>query len=348
MPNYRMPNGYGGVVKLSGRRRNPYCARKTVGYDDRAYPIYDVIGYYPTRREALDALSAYNADPYDIDLSKSTLKEVYDAWSKETVMKTQMASSMQAAFGHCKELQDRPYKSLRRIHMQSCIDKCNKGYSTRSNIKTLFGKLDDYAYDHDIISKRYSRTLEIGEKEQSTKHTLFTDKEVQEIWKHQGEPVFDEVLFMLYCGCRISEMLRIRTENVNLENRTIVLGVKTRAGIDRTVPIHDKILPIVKQHYNQDHQFLFQHDSKQDTQRFSNQYLHVWSNTLKTIGINHLSHDCRYTVRSKLDSAGANKVCIDRIIGHASGNTGEQVYTIKTVEELHEAIKKLNYDSLTK
>lgn len=348
MPNYRMPNGYGGVAKLSGRRRNPYCARKTVGYDDRAYPIYDVIGYYPTRKEALEALAAYNADPYDIDLSKSTMKEVYEAWIKEANLKDQMKSSMQAAYGHCADLHNRPYKSLRRIHMQSCIDKCGKGYSTRSNIKTLFGKLDDYAYDHDIISKRYSRTLEIGEKEESKKHTLFTDQEVQEIWNHDGQPVFDEILFMLYTGCRISEMLRIKTENVNLEDRTVVLGLKTAAGKNRIVPIHDKILPIVKRHYDPDHVFLFDLDPKQNTNTYSNRFRHQWGKALKGIGIVHFSHDCRYTVRSKLDSAGANKVCIDRIIGHSSGSTGDKIYTIKTVKELHEAMKKLNYDPLTK
>lgn len=28
----KLPNGYGSVVKLSGKRRKPYMVRKTVGY----------------------------------------------------------------------------------------------------------------------------------------------------------------------------------------------------------------------------------------------------------------------------------------------------------------------------
>ena len=28
----RLPNGYGGVTKLSGRRRKPYMVRKTIGW----------------------------------------------------------------------------------------------------------------------------------------------------------------------------------------------------------------------------------------------------------------------------------------------------------------------------
>ena len=29
----KLPNGYGSIVKLSGKRRNPYCARKTIGWE---------------------------------------------------------------------------------------------------------------------------------------------------------------------------------------------------------------------------------------------------------------------------------------------------------------------------
>ena len=76
MPNWRNPNGYGSVVKLSGNRRKPFAVRKTVGYDDRAYPIYEIIGYYPTRKDALTALAEYNHDPYDINLSKVTMSEL--------------------------------------------------------------------------------------------------------------------------------------------------------------------------------------------------------------------------------------------------------------------------------
>ena len=66
----RNPNGYGSAVKLSGNRRNPYAARKTKGWDDRGYPIYDTIGYYPTREAGMIALAEYNRNPYDINAAK--------------------------------------------------------------------------------------------------------------------------------------------------------------------------------------------------------------------------------------------------------------------------------------
>lgn len=74
----RNPNGYGTVAKLSGTRRNPFVARKTKGWDDRGYPIYQAIGYYPTREAGMIALGEYNRCPYDVDLVKITLAEVYE------------------------------------------------------------------------------------------------------------------------------------------------------------------------------------------------------------------------------------------------------------------------------
>ena len=59
----KLPNSYGSVYKLSGKRRNPWAARVTVGWksipeNQRAYPVYDFIGYFPTKTEALQALAA--------------------------------------------------------------------------------------------------------------------------------------------------------------------------------------------------------------------------------------------------------------------------------------------------
>ena len=348
MPNYRNPNGYGSVVRLSGRRRRPFMVRKTIGYDDRAYPIYNIIGYYPTRAEAMIALANYNADPYDVDLVKTTMKELYELWSAEAYpdMKRSLKNCYSAAFKHCSPVYDMEYRSLRRGHMQACVDECDRGYSTRTNIKLLFTQLDRYAYDHDIITKCYASNIKLGKKEDSKKHTRIPDAEVLSLWKHQGNQFVDETMFMLYTGCRVSEMLRIRCENVDLENETMTGGIKSTYGRDRVIPIHPELLPIVKRYYDPEHEFLFQRRAKQDTDSFTRWYLVKWQEAMEAVGFTHLTHDCRHTVQSKLDSAGANKVAVDRILGHSSKTIGEKVYTHKTIEELHEAIRLLNYGSL--
>ena len=72
------PNGYGSVIKLSGKRRRPFAARITTGYDDNGKQIYKYLGYYETRKEAMRELSLYSANPYDIDLKSLTMQNIYE------------------------------------------------------------------------------------------------------------------------------------------------------------------------------------------------------------------------------------------------------------------------------
>jgi len=54
--------------------------------------------------------------------------------------------------------------------------------------------------------------------------------------------------------------------------------------------------------------------------------------------MNHTPHECRHTGISLLDSAGANPLCVKRIVGHSARDITADVYTHKTLEELIETI----------
>ena len=152
------PNGYGSVVKLSGNRRNPYAVRKTKGWNDKGCPIYDTIGYFPDRRTAMLALAEYNKNPFDVDATKITFSELYEKWLKQTEGKLGKGTinSLKSAYNHCSPIFKMKYKDLKRYHMQDCIDNCGCGYSTQWAIKNLFGHLDRYALEMDVINKGYA------------------------------------------------------------------------------------------------------------------------------------------------------------------------------------------------
>ena len=85
--NMRLPNGYGSVVKMSGKRRKPYMVRKTIGWHldetkGRQIQDFQIIGYAETRAEGLRMLAEYNQNPYDVNVAKVTFSEVYERWSK--------------------------------------------------------------------------------------------------------------------------------------------------------------------------------------------------------------------------------------------------------------------------
>ena len=58
------------------------------------------------------------------------------------------------------------------------------------------------------------------------------------------------VLIQCYMGWRPQELGLIELEKVDLENWEITGGMKTKAGTNRTVPIHPRIRPLVVKWYN--------------------------------------------------------------------------------------------------
>ncbi|MDR2044858.1 MAG: tyrosine-type recombinase/integrase [Clostridium sp.] len=330
------PNGYGSVVKLGGKRRRPFCARKTDGYDERGFPIYRPIGYYAKREEALMALAEYNRNPYDIDLARITMQELYDRWSVRDFpkMSRSSSSSHKAALKHCAALLSLPYKSIKAYQMQEMIDGCGCGYSTQGAIKNLFGKLDLYAMELDVIAKKNSELIHAAPIPPTSKEP-FNKEEIETVWAHQHEPYADTVLILIYSGFRINELLSIETADVNLEENWIKGGLKTKAGRDRVVPIHSLILDIVKKRVREGSKYLVSLNGKRVSQ---SQYYTFWNAFMESNGLDHTPHECRHTFRSLLDSAGANKKCIDLMMGHTSKDVGERIYTHKTLQELAEAL----------
>lgn len=332
----RNPNGYGSVVKLSGKRRNPYWARKTVGFNEKGHPIYKSIGYYKNRPEALMALAEYNRNPYDIDLAKITLKELYDRWAEREFpkMTAKTASAHKSAVAHLKDLYGTPYRNIKAFQMQDIIDNCGRGYSTQGAIKALFGKLDAFAMELDIIVKMNSVLIHSAPIPPSSK-VPFTEEEIESVWNISDQEWVDSVLFFLYTGFRISEMLTLESANVDLQQMTVKGGVKTKAGKDRIVPIHPRLEPFIRQRLSNCGKYLFSRNEKKTS---SAAYYGIWNTIMEQLSLTHTPHECRHTFRSRLDSAGANKKCIDLLMGHTSKDVGERVYTHKTLDELRETI----------
>lgn len=321
------PNHFGTVTKLSGNRRKPYIVKE--GITGKQKPI----GYAATREEGLIMLAQYNNNPWDIAADKITLQELYDLWVTKRAIKLGAASqsSLKTAYKHCSKLAKLRYRQIKSYQMQDCIDSCGRGYATQGAIKNLFGHLDRFAMELDIISKCYSYLLTSEPIPETTKE-IFTDEEVSRLWENQNLPWVDSVLFFLYTGFRISEMIDLKISNIDLKAQTMIGGTKTAAGKNRLVPIHSKISKIVQKRVEQSKSgYLFEYNGKKLILPY---YRSFWSEVMVKLEMKHTPHECRHTFRSRLDSAGANKVCIDRIMGHKSKGTGERVYTHKNIEEL--------------
>ena len=154
----KLPNGFGTVYKLSGNRRNPYVAKKTKGWEidpktGKSKQLYTVVGYYPTRKEALTALAEYNKDPFDLHLATITFEEVYERWSEIHFEKIKDTNGYKAAFNTSKDLWKMKFVEIKLDHLQNVVVNSGKNTPTLKTLKIMWGLMYDYAVVHEIVSQ---------------------------------------------------------------------------------------------------------------------------------------------------------------------------------------------------
>jgi len=320
------PNGYGSIVRLTGKRRNPYCVRLACKYQsdgDKLKEVRPVLGYYHTRAEALQALAEYNKNPYEIS-NKATFAECFAEWIKTKKCGESAMKDYNIAFRKCAELHDKPIADLRLQHYQPVVDKYKHQNATSVHyVVSVIKNTVTYAYKCEIIPKNYADLIVSEHKEAPENiHKVFTEDEIQTLWSEPQTEERDLTLVLLYTGFRINELLKMPPECIDLEGQTLTGGSKTKAGKNRIVPVHHRIAPIIAQY----------------PQGFTLTYTN-YHRYLKARG--HTPHDTRHTFISRLQSAGADHICIERLVGHASRGITDNVYTHKDVDELRAAVELL-------
>ena len=322
--------------------------KKTVGWNEKGHPIYKTIGYAETREQGNLMLAQYNMNPWDVDTAKITLGELFDLWKEKKMIKLAPTSQsvLKSAFKHMKQYENVKYKEIKAFHMQETIDHCGKSYSVQGAIKTLWWHMDKLAKEMDISHNGYSDLLTSAPIPE-TSRTRFTDYEIEQLWEmyekvQKGEDLgnpriepelVDTVLIFIYSGFRITELLEMKIEDINMEEGTFTGGIKTKAGKNRIVPIHSLIRPMVQRRIELNKEYLIEFNGKKMTgSLYRQKFAYI-------VGGEKTPHEARHTFESMLDSAGANRRCIDLMMGHASKDVGNRVYNHKTLEELKQAIE---------
>lgn len=334
----RKPNRYGSITKLSGNRSRPYIVKTFNGWKDNGNPDYKTLDYTATYEEAEMLLAKFHNQPWNIELSNMTFKELFEFWKEKKMLKlgVQNRASLCAAYKHCTNLNDYKYKELKAHQMQECIDNSNRGASTQANIKNLFYHLDNFSLELDIINKGYSSLLIAQTAPESTREP-FTDDEISLLWKHKNDPIIDIVLIFIYSGWRITEFTNLEIANIDLEQGTMKGGIKTQNGKNRIVPIHSKIRPFIEKYYSKDKIYLC---SEKSTPLNVTILRRQWIASLEKLNITGKTPHCaRHTFETLLDRYGANKRCRDLMTGHKSKDIGDRVYNHKTIEELKQNIE---------
>ena len=349
----KLPNGYGTVKKMSGKRRRPYVVKKTVGwhYDeakDKMIQDQMTIGYAATRAEGLQMLAEYNNNPFDLKASKVTFQEVYERWSKEKfpTISHSNVKGYEASYKVCESLYRKVFRDMKLVDLQTVVDTCGKNFPTLKKLKSLFNQLYEYAMKNDICSKDYSEFVDIvkykDKNPDKRDHNKFTKEEIERLWTLAEDPYYQIVLMLIYNGCRISEFLDLKKEDVHLDEQYFdVIASKTENGL-RKVPIADKLLPFYKAWFEGSACEYLLHTPDQKHFDYRNYFDSYFTPLMEQLGFEHTPHDTRHTCISLLTEADVNPTTIKKIVGHSGAMTlTERVYTHLDIQILVDAINKI-------
>ena len=402
----KLPNNYGGVIRLGGRRRKKYAVRISCGYRQRiciqnkaayfpviekykmayrkdkndyamycddesvlehlreidcAYKVefvrkFKYLAYFERSKEAYEYLAKYNSG-YSIKehvsiASQPSFKVVYEQYVdflaslKKKPSKTTL-DSYRSGFNLWEDVHDLRFRSITTQQLQDAL--LDKGELSRSSIqrmKTILRKMYKYAVAHDICSKEDDKsdylTAQYAENEESI-HRPFTDEEIKILWDSADNDAASMMLILIYSGMRCGEFLSMKKDNVYLDKRYMIGGSKTQSGRNRRIPIHERIVPLVDKwmtnHYGD---YLYPLNGNGNMETACHVLDSVWKPFMEKVGMEHLTHDCRYTCATKMEKAGIDLFHRKLILGHKIDDITLKTYTKVPVEDLIKDINKIS------
>lgn len=368
----RRPNGSGTVVKLSGRRRKPFCAKVTL--DERNLTNGEkkrlVIGTFETYQEALNALSLYSLTVNNtiskkeaMEIDPEVYQKVQDKMSKKvptfldiyyildkdefSLLSPQTQNSMHGAIKHLKKLHYLKIDQITLRMIQDVFDEDGSNHSTQVHMKTICTKVFRYAVVNQYIERNddYTSYIRIAKYEESDMHRPYTINEILAL-KKADTPEAHIMLIFIYTGVRINELLNINRDNIYIDEKCdddgterlisyMITGSKTKAGKNRIVPIHDDIK-----------QYVIDELLKPEKRLVDVTYANFTTRTVlikvnKLLNTHHTMHDTRKTFATLCQMNNLNVYIRKKVLGHRMNDITFDVYTNESKNRLWTEINKI-------
>jgi integrase len=367
----RRPNNTGTVVKLSGKRRTPFCAR--VMSDERdiitGKKKQICIGTFATREEALNALSLYSLKKSNIISNEEarniapnlfdriqektkkhvpTFKDIYHILDEEEFCKLSKSARNGYAswIKHFETIYNRQIDNITLADLQYVFDNDKSKNGTQMHMKVLCSKIFEYAVIHQYISRDFDYTsyIRTAEFKQSAKHYPFTMDEIKKLKTINTSEAY-LILIYIYTGLRAGELLNISRSNIHIDeycnddgsNKSIsyiVTGSKTDAGKNRVVPIHNDIK-----------QFVIDELLTSDKRLIDCTYASLNSTVLSTVNgylkATHTMHDTRQTFASLCQLYKVDVYARKKILGHKLKDITFDIYTNASKNKLWTEVNKI-------
>ena len=268
--------------------------------------------------------------------------DLYAEWSEKKykgqignrqIGKTTIAA-YKIAYKRCETLYT--YMDFRDIHyseMQEVIDGI-ESYDRQKDIKEMLNQMSDYAIKNEWCEKNYAQLLDLTNYK-APKKDAFTDEEVAALWKdyQSGNSFTGYILIMIHCGLRYGELSSILKENVHLDERYMMGGIKTEISRKTPIAISEEILPVIKE----------KHDLGSTKLLHMNEdnFYAAYYEACRRAGVRELNpHCCRHTFITRLSRAGIAPATIQKGARHSSYKT-TLGYTHIQIDDVLQAVNSL-------
>jgi len=147
----------------------------------------------------------------------------------------------------------------------------------------------------------------------------------------------------LFTGIRLNELLHLRTEAVNITDRTITI-IQGKGQKDRLVPIHPMLLAYLKSYQTEkkkrSDRYFFS-SIRSDSKLTEKNLYAIFKKLQKVCNFHFTPHVLRHTFGKLSIEANLNPFKLQAIMGHADIST-TQIYVNPSMENIKDSFQKTN------
>ena len=268
---------------------------------------------FSKRTDAVNALPSLKLSAQaPSDMTLHDLHDLYLASREYAELSASQQDKLRFAWNRLLPLEFRGIQSLTVADMEGIIEQQTSTFYPARDMKVCLSHLYKIAVKREILQYNKTDYVDNPYETPSAKKDCWNDEEISALWQdYEAHPFTGYILIMCYAGLRYGEVSTILLENIHLDENYMIGGIKSEAGINREIPIHDKIHPIVARLMARRRRKLLEMNE-------DNFYAAYWD-TISRTGLRHLpSQTCRHWFFSRMTSEGVQGGIIAEVGGHAN------------------------------
>lgn len=320
---YKLPNGkYQAEVTLCFYTENGKIHRK------KRTKVFE------RKKDAVDFLPKLKTYEKEKKITLLELNEIYLGTKSYDKLSKSQKDKLGYAWKRLEPIHSANIVTLTIDEMQRVIDSAVSTYYPARDMKVMLSHLYDIAIKREYVQYNKTEYIELPTLTKS-KRDAWNTNELEILWKayNDGNDFIGYILIMIYAGLRFGELANIKKEDIHLEEKYAIGGIKTEAGIDREIAFADKIMPIVTKFYNTCKNKLLEMNESTFYDRYHS--------CVQELGIRDLPpHCCRHTYFTRLASEGVQPAVITESGGHRDLSTTMQYIHIPLADKL-KAVNKI-------